>query len=258
MSQDVRFAFAGDRDIAVRVLDYLTGSGHEPLALLLGASSRATHADELLALCPGLPSERIFRGKRFREETATETLRTLQLDFIVGVHFPYVIPPEVLELPSRGVLNLHPAYLPFNRGWHTPSWAILDQTPIGATLHFMDDGIDTGDMVAQERIEPGPGETADSLYQRLKELELEVFRKAWPSLADGSYRRTPQDPSKGTSHVKADLLTDEVRRIDMEQPMPAGELIRRLRALTTSDPAEAAWFERDGRRFRIRVAIEED
>jgi len=242
----------------VWVLEHLLESGHEPLALLLSASRRATHADELSALCSFLPADRVFRGRRFREDSARDTLRALKLDYIVGVHFPYIVPREVLDIPAHGVLNLHPAYLPFNRGWHTPSWAILEDTPIGATLHFMGDAIDSGDIVHQRQLAIGPGDTADSLYQRIKELELAVFRGAWPDLVAGTYTRSGQDPAAGTSHTRDELLRDEVQRIDLSAACNSGELIRRLRALTTSNPAEAAHYEQDGKRYRIRVEIVED
>ena len=166
----MRFAFAGDRDIAVWTLEYLLDGGYRPEALMLRAASRASHGERLAELCGHLPGDRIFRGKRFRSEPALATLRDLDLDFIVGIHFPYIVPREVLEIPRHGVLNLHPAYLPYNRGWHTPSWAILEGTPIGATLHFMDEGIDTGQVVAQRRLDVLPGDTADSLYRRVKRL----------------------------------------------------------------------------------------
>jgi methionyl-tRNA formyltransferase len=256
MSDALRFAFAGDRDIAVWVLEYLLGEGFRPQALLLRATKRASHAEQLAAMCTYLPDEHVLPGKTFRKEAGLDTLRALELDYIVGVHFPYIVPQEVLDIPRLGVLNLHPAFLPYNRGWHTPSWAILEGTPIGATLHYMDAGIDTGDIVVQQAIEVCPDDTADKLYGRVKRLELDVFRQAWPSLASRTAPRTPQRTDDGSSHVKEDLLDPKARRIDLDDELRAGDLIRKLRAHTTSDPAEAAFFEEDGKRYRVRVEIE--
>jgi len=258
MSEAIRFAFAGDRDVAVWVLEHLLDEGFRPEALFLRAAKRASHADRLAELCAFLPPERVFRGKSFRKEPALTALRTLELDYIVAVHFPYIVPREVLALPRLGVLNLHPAYLPHNRGWHTPSWAILEETPIGATLHYMDEGIDSGDIVAQQTLEVHPDDTADKLYGRVKRLEFEVFKQAWPSLVAQSAARTPQDPNEGSSHVKEDLLDPRVRRIDLNEELKAGDLIRMLRAHTTNDPGEAAFFEENGKRYRVRVEIEEE
>lgn len=255
---EFRFAFAGDRNLAVDVLKYVRSRGEQPSALLLSGPTQQSHADELRRLCPGLDQALVFEGSEFREEPALEQLRSLQLDMVLSIHFPYLVPPDALAVARDGWVNLHPAYLPYNRGWHTPTWAILDGAPVGATLHFMDEGLDTGDIVHQRQLEVSPGDTADSLYGRLKTLELEVLREAWPRLRDGSYVRKPQDPNAGSSHRKQDLFDPAIQEIRLAETVEAGTLIRRLRALTTSRLDEAAYFESDGRRFRVRLVIEED
>ncbi len=256
--RQLRIVFAGDRDISVWVLKHILGDGLKPVALLVPESSRASHADELLALCSFLEPGRVLRGRQFREPEGVALLSRLDLDYIICVHFPYMVSEEVLSIPRVGVLNLHPAYLPYNRGWHTPSWAILEETAAGATLHFMDEGTDTGDIVHQKRLEVSWGDTAHSLYQRLKQLEREVFKEAWPELVSHSYERTPQNPNEGTFHKRAQLLTQDVRRIDLAAMVNAGDLVRRLRALTTNGVDEAAYYETDGKRYRIQVLIEEE
>ena len=159
----------------------------------------------------------------------------------------------MLDIPTEGTLNLHPAYLPYNRGWHTPSWAILEGTPIGATLHFMDAGIDTGDIVLQKQLDVSPADTANTLYVRLKRLELETFKEAWPAIRDRSYERIVQSSDAGTTHKREDLFCDEVQRLELPR-----ETLRKLRGLTTNDISESAYFEEDGRRYRIQVQIEEE
>jgi methionyl-tRNA formyltransferase len=249
-----RFAYAADRDIGVWVLDYLVQRGCEPAALLVSGADRASHAAELEARLPRLEG-RTFRGADFRSRAGLEALGALDLDYIVAVHFPYLFPPEALGLARVGVLNLHPAFLPYNRGWHTASWAILDGTPIGATLHFMDEGVDTGDIMHQRELTVLPDDTADTLYQRIKRLELEVFQEAWPAVEAGAGHRIPQQGQAGSTHRREDLLRDEVRRIDPDVPVRAGDLLRRLRALTTNTPAEAAYVELDGVRYSVQVTL---
>jgi methionyl-tRNA formyltransferase len=252
-----RFAFAGDRDIAVRVLEYLLSQGHRPLALLLPPAGEDSHGHALRALCPFLDESHVLRGSAFREPEGLSLLEGLSLHYVVGVHFPAMVPPEVLALPREGVLNLHPAFLPWNRGWHTPSWAILDGTPAGATLHFMDAGVDSGEVVHQRRLEVTPADTAHTLYARMKALELEVFREAWPALAAGRAHRRPQRGG-GSLHRRAELLAPEVQRLELDRPTTARELLRHLRALTTNRWDEAAYFERGGRRYRVQVTVRED
>jgi methionyl-tRNA formyltransferase len=249
-----RLAFAGDRQSAVTCLSILLEAGARPEALLVSGPDRATH-DHALREMSELPSDRILVGNAFREPAGIDMLRSLDLDYLIGVHFPYIVPDPVLEITRIGVLNLHPALLPYNRGWHTPSWAILDGTPIGATLHFMDSGLDTGDIVAQVELEIRPEDTAHTLYGRLLALEIELFRTAWPLLASESPPRQPQAAEEGSSHRRADLASDLVRRLDLEAVTPVKDLLRTLRALTTNDPGEAAYFEVDGRRYTVQVTI---
>jgi methionyl-tRNA formyltransferase len=254
----MRIVFAGDREISVWVLEYLLEQGVRPLALLVPDSDRASHADKLAGMCPFLDREKIIRGSGFRVPAAVSLLRDLEPDYIVCVHFPYIVPEAVLAIPRGGVLNLHPAFLPYNRGWHTPSWAIWEQTPIGATLHFMDTGVDTGDIVHQAELPVSPGDTAHTLYEKLLKLEMEVFAEAWPRLGSGIVERKAQQPAKGSFHARQDLFQDAVQRIDLDEETKAGDLIRKLRALTTNRRAEAAYFEEGGKRFRIQVTINEE
>lgn len=254
--EPLRFAFAGDRDISVWVLEFLISQKATPLALLVSDKSRATHADTLESLCPFLGSNHILSGDSFRSPEGIETLKQLELDYIIGVHFPYLVPKEVLAIPKLGVLNLHPAFLPFNRGWHTPSWAILDESPYGATLHFMDEDVDTGDIIHQQQLEVSDGDTADSMYQKVKLLELQVFKDTWPHLVDQTFTRTPQTQSEGTSHKRTDLASQGALHLD--QMVKTEDLIRKLRALTTNNIKESVYYDIGNKRYRIQVQITED
>jgi methionyl-tRNA formyltransferase len=251
------YIYAGDRDISVWVLRALINSGFRPSALLISEAGRATHATLLVELS-GLTREFIFEGKEFEQTECIQLMRDIKPDFIFGIHFPYIIKREILNIPKIGFLNLHPSFLPFNRGWHTPSWAILEKTPIGATLHFMSEGLDTGDVIHQRQLDITPKDTANSLYQKLKELELNVFIEALPALLSGTFQRTPLNISNGTVHKRRELFDSEIQRIDIERFYKLGDLIDRLRALTTSNWNESAYFNQNGKKYRIRVEIIED
>ena len=90
---------------------------------------------------------------------------------------------------------------------------------------------------------------------RLLELEVELFRDAWPLLASGSPPRQSQSPDEGTNHVRAELASESIRRLDLESTAPVKDTLRTLRALTTNDVEEAAYFEVGGRRYRVQVTI---
>lgn len=252
----LKLAFAGDRDVAVSVLAHLLEAGDAPLALLLSDEGRASHDGELQALCAlaGL-SPQVLRGRHLTDGTALQILLALDLDYFIFVHFPYVVRRPILDASKSGALNLHPGLLPYNRGWHTPTWSILDGTPAGATLHYLSERLDCGDVVYQEEVATDPGDTAHSLYHKVKDLEVRVFREGWRRICEGRAERIPQVEDGGTFHRRADLFTPAVQRIDLNEVVRSADLLRRLRALTTSQIGEAAYFESDDRRYRVQVTI---
>lgn len=251
-----RIVYAGDREIAIQVLKFIMEQGAKPIALMIPSRNRASHVQELIDLCSYLDSSQVLFGDEFRTEYGVSLLKQLNPDYIICVHFPYIVPKEVLEIPKLGVLNLHPAYLPYNRGWHTPSWAIWEGTPYGATLHFMDEGVDTGDIVHQKQIEILPSDTADTLYKRAMKLEIEVFKEAWTSIVRGTYKRQPQQIESGSTHKKTDIKS--IQSIDLDKEVKSEEIIRLLRALTTNDISEGAYFKANGRLYRMQIQIVEE
>jgi methionyl-tRNA formyltransferase len=259
MTKKIRLAFAGDRDISVWVLRYLLSERDiKPVALLINDSDQSSHTDELLSLCSFLTPESILNGSQFKSTEGIKFLSDLELDYILSIHFPFIFPKKLLELPRVGVLNLHPAYLPYNKGWHTPSWSILEETPAGATLHFMNTEIDSGDIVHQKKIDVQPSDTANSLYRKLKKLEFEVFKEIWPQIEQGDCPRYGQANDRGTIHFREELLDPLLQKIDLEQVVKTKDLLKKLRALTTNRIDEAAFFENNGRKYRIQVSITEE
>jgi methionyl-tRNA formyltransferase len=250
----MRYVFAGDRDLSVEILRHLIANCGRPLALLVSGEDRASHSEELIELS-GIDEELVFRGKDFLSDKALAVLTSCRPDYIIGIHFPYIIPAKVLGIPSVGFLNLHPAFLPYNRGWHTPTWAILEGTPIGATLHFMSEGLDVGDIVHQKQIIVRPDHTAHSLYADLKALEIDVFKEALPALIELNPVRKCQPSNGGTSHKRQDLFRPEIQEIQLNQTTTAAALLLKLRALTTSSVQEAAYFVVEGVKYHVQVIV---
>lgn len=250
----MKYVFAGDRDIGVWVLEYLIRQNLYPELLLISSPDQASHSKELIQLS-GLPKSKIIAGNDFKKSENIKILKEVNPDYIFGIHFPYLVPESIINIPKKGFLNLHPAFLPYNRGWHTPSWAILDGTPIGATLHYMSKKIDAGDIIHQKEVEIKPEYTANSLYKRLKRVELEVFKEIFPKLKSGSVPSREQDLTKGTSHRKKDLFVEKVQKVELNKKYSGKELVDKFRALTTNNLSEAAYFEENGQKYRIQIRI---
>lgn len=250
---EIRLAYAANRELGAKVLELLCQAKLNPVALLVPDGQRASHVAEMKAMLDR--DALVIEGKSFREAAALDQLAAFHLDYVLSVHFPYIFPPEFLRIPKIGTLNLHPALLPYNRGWNTPSWAIIDGSPVGITLHWVDEGIDSGDIVLQRAVEIRPDDTANRLYQRLLLAELELMHEAIPLLRAGRLPRQTQR-GDGSFHAKADLKS--VRELPLDGRMRVRDVIDRLRGLTTSDRGESAYFVEAGRRYLVRVEITED
>ena len=247
----MKYIFAGDRGISVNILSFIISKGYRPSALFISSDFRQSHADELVKLS-GLTSDKIFKGKEVNNDETIDIINPLEIDYIFGIHFPYIISKRLLEVPQIGFLNLHPAYLPFNKGWHTPSWAIIDGTPYGATLHFMSEKLDAGDIIFQEEVEVLSNDTANTLYKKVLEKEFEVFVKSFNDLVKLKPNRISQ-LSEGTSHVKKDILN--IQGIDLNNNYKGKDLINLLRGLTTNNIQESAYFIENGKKQYIQINI---
>lgn len=129
-----------------------------------------------------------------------ELMRRLRPD-IVKIVTTQIVRAPLLAIPSIGVLNTHAAMLPRYRGVDTPAWAILEGGPVGVVEHFVDETIDTGDMVAVRELKLQPGDTvARVLYRNHYENKWQTCADALVMLRDGTAARRPQRPEEGKQY----------------------------------------------------------
>ena len=245
----MKYGFAGDRLISVNLLSFLIDEGYKPSFLIVSETKDSSHREKLISLS-GLTDRDIYDIDFINKNYSI--LADYDTDYIFGIHFPYIISKPLLSIPKVGFLNLHPAFLPYNKGWHTPSWAILDKTKYGATLHFMSNDLDAGDIITQTEIEVKPSLTANELYQSVLEVEEQLFKDAFTNLLTLKPTRIKQ-VKEGTSYSKKDLA--KVQEIDLSEEIFALDLIDKLRALTTNNIDEAAYFIVDEKKYRVQVNI---
>ncbi len=166
----------------------------------------------------------------------------------------YLLKGPILEIPTLGWLNFHPSYLPFNRGKHPNFWCLVDETPAGATLHYIDEGIDTGDIVAQKRLEKSWEDTGGSIYQRSCELVIELFKKTYEQIIADQLPRREQDNRLGTFHTSNQM--DKKCQIDINASYKARDLLNILRA-RTFPPYPTAYFYENGKKYAVEIVIKE-
>lgn len=184
----------------------------------------------------------LAKARNFNDENAVAALRAADLDWLFIIGWSQIAHRQVLEAPRRGVLGMHPTLLPVGRGRAAIPWAILkglDRT--GVTLFKLDEGVDTGDILAQLEIPLSPSTNATQLYRAVEQAHVELIKSALPSLQAGAAELHAQDEALATVWPGR---TPEDGRIDLNGT--AAEAERLVRA--TTHPYPGAFFERDGRR----------
>jgi methionyl-tRNA formyltransferase len=140
-----------------------------------------------------------WRTTEINEPENIALLREMAPDFILSFYYRNMICREVLEIPKHGALNMHGSLLPRYRGRVPVNWAIINgESESGATLHYMVEKPDAGDIVDQERVPILFTDTALDLFNRVTEAAVTIIRRSWPLLASGAAPRTPMDLKKGS------------------------------------------------------------
>jgi methionyl-tRNA formyltransferase len=247
----MRVVFFGNNRIGLETLQYLIDRGDEIVGLVVHSPERSRYRDEIVGVA-GLPADRVWKAESLRQTGVAEAIGELNAEIGVSAFFGYILRADILDLFPAGVINLHPGYLPYNRGAFTNVWSIVDGSPAGATLHYIDPGVDTGDLIAQSRVEVLPTDTGGSLYDDLEKACLDLFEEAWPKIAAGNAQRIPQIKDEGTSHRMRDV--DEIDEIDLEATYKARDLIDLLRA-RTFPPYPGAYFTENDTRVYLRLQL---
>jgi methionyl-tRNA formyltransferase len=200
-------------------------------------------------------------GKNVVHETDENISTELLSYYDLGIvwFYRHILKPEQLNAVPLGIINNHCAYLPYGRGAMPNVWVLAYGEPAGVTLHYMDQGIDTGDIIAQTRVEVSPADTAQSLYERLVEEQYKLFTQFWTTIESLGTQGLkvpsfPQPKGEFRTHYMRDVRY--IDDIDSRYGPDGRELINDLRA-RTFPPHEAMYFHEGGKKYYVRVQIEE-
>jgi len=233
MSSRLRLVFMGTPDLARVILDGIASEPWVQLDAVVSQpdrpSGRHLHptpsAVSAAALARGLP---LLRPDRARDPGFISRIQELKPDVILVAAYGQLLPRTLLEIPRLGCLNVHTSLLPRWRGAAPIQWAIASgDAETGVSLMRMDEGLDTGPVIATRRTPIGDTETSAALHDRLALLGVDLVREEIPPYAAGLRTPVPQ-PVDGVT--LAPKITREDGRLDWTRP--AGELARRLRAFT--------------------------
>lgn len=243
-----RVVVFGYDQLVLSSLDVVTKAGDEVVAVVFPSSRHDDRVAAVRAQVEDRGYTVLEQPPRTEVDPFVRQLADLDPDIGLVWSYPMILPPSILEVPRLGCVNLHPAPLPEYRGTNVIQWTLINgESHTGMTLHQMDEGIDTGPILAQSKSAIGPEDDFLSLMKRSKSDGEMLLAQAWPRVTRGELEATPQDESSASYYQR---LAPWDRRIDWT--MSAVEITNLVRALVA--PEWGAATELRGQQVVVRAA----
>lgn len=242
-----------NNSVGLAIAKFLRDQEEEIVGLGIHESKKQKHTREIVEVS-GVSQDNIFFATQLRDQEILKKIKLLEPDIIISAFWGYILKKSLLVIPPKGAINLHPGYLPFNRGLNPNVWPFIEGTPAGVTIHYIDDGIDTGDVIARRKIRITPIDTAETLYNKTLQLIVELFVSTWDEIRLGTNKRIPQSTiqEKPTFHSQKDI--DMLDKIDLTAKKTADEWIRFLRSRTYSDRYYTFYFDKKEKIY-VRIQL---
>jgi len=178
-------------------------------------------------------------------------LQEQNLDYIILAWWPYIVKKDIIEIPRKGVINLHPSYLPYNRGKNYWFWNLVEDVPYGVTIHKVDESIDGGDILFQRQIEKTWEDTGETLFNKAQSEIVELFKESYSKLVNGNF--TPQQQTPSSVHYSRDL--ERASEIFLNKTYTGQQLLNILRA-RSSDRFPGCYFYDQNKKYEVKVSIQ--
>ena len=244
----MRIVYLGTPDFSVEPLKRIVEGGKHQVIAVVCNKDKPVGRKKILTPPPvkvyasekGIP---VFQYDKIRVE-GVEDVRNLAPDLMITCAFGQILSKEILDIPKKGVINIHASLLPKYRGASPIHYAILNgETQTGITIMKTDVGIDTGDVLFSKKIDIGENETCGQLFDRLSILGAECIEDALDLIDNDKAIFTPQDDNLATFTkiiVKQDALIDWTKS--------AKEVFNQVRAF---NPSPIAYTFYNGEPFKV-------
>ena len=246
----MRVVFMGTPDIAATCLKKIIADGFDVVGVYTQPDRPKGRGMKMVmsptkevALANDIP---VFQPENFRADEDVQALRDLNPDVVAVVAYGRILPQRVLDIPTKGCVNIHASILPQYRGSAPYPWAVLDGLKeTGVTAQHMVREMDAGDIIDVAKTPIGEDETAGELLDRLAVLGADLLSRTLTAFAEGTVTRTPQDPA-GISF--APMLDKTMCPIDWNQT--AQQVHNHVRGL---HPWPVATMELKGKTFKVHA-----
>ena len=244
----MKIVFMGTPDYAAVTLEKLISAGFN-IAAVFAQPDKPVGRKHILTPPPVkvLAEENnipVYQPDTLRYGKATEILKEINPDIIVVVAYGKILPKEILDIPRFGCVNGHASLLPKYRGASPIQWCIVcGEKVTGVSTMFMDEGMDTGDILETVEVNIGEEETAEELFDRLSVISADLMVSTVEKLSKGEITPTPQNHDKATY---APIIKKEMALIDFSKT--AEEIHNAVRGYYLWP---CAYFFRNGKRVKV-------
>lgn len=249
--RDIRIVFMGTPDFAVSILDKILQHNFKVVGVITAPDKPAGRGRKLhqsavkkFALEKGL---NILQPTNLKSESFTKDLKALNANLQIVVAFR-MLPKSVWKMPKYGTFNLHASLLPEYRGAAPINWAVINgEKKSGVTTFFIDEKIDTGEIILQEACEIGEDENAGVLHDKLMHLGSELVVKTIKKIQDNTIQTQPQ-PNK--EHKHAPKIFKDTCKIDWN--LSLNQIYNKIRGLS---PYPVAWTHliNEGKKIELKI-----
>lgn len=245
----MRLVFMGTPDIAAHCLAEILREGAHQVCAIYTREDKPVGRKQVLTAPPvkqvaaanGIP---VFQPKTLRDGEAARQIAALAPDLIVVVAYGRILPKEVLALPRLGAINLHVSLLPKYRGAAPVQWSVIHgDKETGVTIMQLNEGLDTGDILAVTPLAIGPEETSGELFARVTKTGAQTLLATLHAIERGEAHAVPQDHTQATQAPP--LTKDQAKFTFVQDAQTLHDLIRGL------NPWPVAYFEYEGKKVKV-------
>ncbi|MFH4966291.1 methionyl-tRNA formyltransferase [Gaetbulibacter sp. M235] len=250
--KDLRIVFMGTPDFAVTILKALVENNYNIVGVITAPDKPAGRGRKLhesaVKQYASSKNLNILQPTNLKDEDFLKTLKNLNANLQIVVAFR-MLPKAVWQMPELGTFNLHASLLPNYRGAAPINWAIINgETKTGVSTFFIDDKIDTGEMILQEEVLIDSEENAGSLHDKLMNLGSKLVLQTVSLIKNGSVKTTPQiDPENIKTAYK---LNKDNCKINWEDSLDT--IYNKIRGLS---PYPSAWCTLINKNEELSVKI---
>lgn len=247
-----RFGICCANTYGIEILKYVVAMKENILFVATNPDDNQNYEEEIAKLCIDAKIP-LLRKVLTSSEQFYKFVKNLDLDLIFLTWWPSIIKKEELNLVKEGWVNMHPSLLPYGRGKHPYYWSIVENLPFGVSLHFIDEGIDTGPVIAQKEIKILPEDNGESLYNKAINEIIKLFKENFIRIISSEIKPIPQNSEEATFHLAKELEPHSC--INLDTTYKGRDLINILRARTFENGKKSSYFIIDGKRYNIKISI---